>query len=208
MRPTMTTEPPTSPEDPSEDLSEDPAGSTAVGEALRTVLGSEPDPGLIRDLVAQRWPIGVLTSLRDLAVNALEQQGGYCQRMRLALESQDEEPTHVLGRLLIHDLMQFFAWTRIPADDALRWIEVLAGAPDKDAADTISEALTPQRSFRPRLPEAPALTWNRSLPAALAPLAFAAGLTLDEAVALYADGVLDEPGLRTLAGLRGYHLAP
>ena len=188
------------------DLPEGEAAVTAMEEALRAVLGSPPDPGLTRDLLGHRWSTSILADVRTLAVHALNQQGGYVQRMRLALNQQDEHPTHILGRLLLNDLMQCCAWTRLPADDAIRWIEVLAGAPNEDAADTIAKTLTPQRFFQPDLPEAPAATWSRNLPAALAPLAFTAGLTLDEATALHASGSLDAPGLRALAGLRGYRL--
>lgn len=172
------------------------------------VLGYSVGSAWPRDLLAQHWPAAVVAALGQCTEFVLTHHTGYYEQIRHTFDEQDAAPTHITGRLLLGDLIHLWHPEHCPApQDALRWIEVLAGAPDITTVRTIEAALTRARTFRPNLPEPPAYEWSRILPATLAPLAYATGFTLEEATTLHAAGRLDEPGLRILAGLRGFHLA-
>lgn len=84
----------------------------------------------------------------------------------------------------------------------LPWLRVLADTADSSAtlATWLEEWNAPWLDN-----PSPIIEWNDRF-ADLAPLVFAAGLTLDEAVDRQAAGALDESSLRVMAGLRGYHL--
>lgn len=190
---------------------ESPAQRAAISEMAdtwRRVTGGRPELGLARDLVAKNWPVTIIEAAGHLAEHAVTQQTGYAQQFAAAIGDRPEGPTRALAALLLHDLLGFIAAAPdTPPQDAVHWLEIVAGAPDMATARAIEDLLDTFPTYQRRRTEPPAVAWNRALTGALAPLAFAAGLTLDEAAAMHTAGRLDEPGLRTLAGLRGYRLA-
>lgn len=87
-------------------------------------------------------------------------------------------------------------------DEALGWTAVAAGAEHYRGEVWADGQIAHAADGQP----APVAIWHAAGLAGLAPLAFAGGLTVTEAVQQHATGTLHAETLRALAALRGYRL--
>lgn len=88
----------------------------------------------------------------------------------------------------------------LPVEQMFRWLKLFARATAADLSQQVSVLLG---GNTPSGEEAPIRRWH-AMVGGLAPLAWAAGLTLDEAAVQRAAGTLQVEDLRVLATLRGY----
>lgn len=91
----------------------------------------------------------------------------------------------------------------VPVSVLLPWLVMVAG--DTDAERARALLLSVRGWADPADEDVPVARWTEAL-GPVAALAWAAGLTVEEAETRAAVGTLNEAGLRVLAGLRGYLL--
>lgn len=150
-------------------------------------------PSPLREERAQALGYGTLlaTEATDLRYRGLF-PGFYRQAAALAGSHGDPVWTARLAETLVLD-------AELPAIEALAWVAVFAGYPAGGIEAARSFAADSWR---------PLLDWRSAVPVEIAPLAWAAGLTPQEARDRQVAGTLTEAGLRTMAGLRGFRLSP
>ena len=167
-----------------------------------------------------RRPVIAHYSTLDLPIEGLrlvEALADWALETGTGISRHDDDPVYALlglprirpveARDIAGDLLT--AWLRLDRQfkgldlDAAPWIAVMAGAPNRLLLKAVQDVATsdpgyPAPEFR--------TAWQKLGPAGL--MAFAAGLSLDEAQQRAAAGTLDADGLAVLAGLRGWRFPP
>jgi hypothetical protein len=156
--------------------------------------------GLARKMTALGWTAAEITRATRCARHILAHRlGTYPPTVVL---TGIDKPVGEVG-LIVGDIWKasrtLIQAGRIPLGASLDWVEAVAG--DRERSVTWhADYLTPSK---PGLRPVRLQAWSLRIPADLAPLAYAAGLTPAEAREQQARGLLSADGLRALAALRG-----
>lgn len=178
--------------------------ATFVAAYRRTRLTGDSPEG-VEAHAQDGWTTTTIERVEALAAFAVEHRTGVGSIFADHVEPEDRR-------------REAFAWleevgTRLlrtgclPRTEILGWIEAAAAAPlFEQGVSAVRTLVTRREDGHPaRVNQPTAMSaWRWQIPADLAPLAFAAGLTPTEARVRAAAGTLTADGLRTLAGLRGW----
>jgi hypothetical protein len=156
--------------------------------------------------VRNGWTIDLLEHVRELAEAAVERNAAVCSDPGPNWSSggRAEQATYSLVEL-INDWRSggrpadFLGWATIAAlaPDRATWLDVRGEEPLRpEASDPYTARVHPERQTLE--------AWSNRTHPVLAPLVYAAGLTLEEARDRYAAEDLNVTALRSLAALRGY----
>jgi hypothetical protein len=174
----------------------------ALTEAWTEVTGWVPNNGTLNSLLAAGWTVEHIHRVHRLAQHARACQTG----VHLA-----EPGSTILKTASWLTEIARFAMSRTDLDieEMLEWLTVLVASPDPNVAMAFQRLYrTDARTGGPSTdPAATVLRmWRTQLPRQIAPLAWAAGLTPEEAGLRHRTTGLPETELRMLASLRGYRL--
>ena len=159
----------------------------ALDAAWTATFGAGAPYRLAEELARDGWTPGTVARLHDLVDAALAARSGVTRAAGRPGQ---------LAALLARTAHTLVLMAPLPVDAVFDWLRVLATGPVWHAVDRpggLAYAGPGERR--------PLDVWTARVPHRLAPLAYAAGLTADEAARA---GTLDEDDLRTLAALRGH----
>ena len=114
----------------------------------------------------------------------------------------------LMTTLAIGDVMAELAWMpSMTAEQMYGWLGLIGNGPDAPANMAIEDMLCARMDAQGIHA---ALTTRSSWMSLgeIGPLAYAAGLTVDEAIERYAAGTLDHEAIVVMVGLRGWRLPP
>lgn len=163
---------------------------TQLAEAIRNTTGERRSGAMLAHYTAAGLTVERVEQIRRLAVHAVE----VGSLIVLPEAPGGRDPVLVAGGTV---LMAVIAGVEHGADmeASLAWAGVLVAEPDPERVESMRFGIG-------MLDQA----WRAAGPDR--PLAYAAGLTVEEAQARLAVGTLDIDGLGALAALRGYRLLP
>lgn len=166
-------------------------------DAWRAGFAYSIESSSFRKMAALGWTPAHITSIVGLATHAFE------QRTALYAANQFSDVEYAIGydigTILVRPLIAY----DVPGDEAVTWLTMAASAPT-------SETVTGIVMLTAEDPQNPATgtllnSWRR-LPKVLGPLAWAAGLTVQEASDRHQAGRLTAEELLTLLSLQGFRL--
>ncbi len=174
-----------------------PPEERALTRAFGRHLGLSLNPDRARAWVAAGWRAADAETIAAMSAAAVAAGSSHGRRYR----AEPAGLTKRLGEVVV-------AWhihCRLSRPEVLGWLAVLAAAPSDADARALEDLVEGSRSFRqqagPARGTAEITRW-RALPVELGPLAWAAGLSAEEAAR-----DPDPAELRLLAGLRGFRVA-
>jgi hypothetical protein len=173
----------------------DPAAPLAA--ALRDLHGAHLSDQEITGYRLYGWTAEHVATVGVLARWATTHEAALARRLG---KSAPQVWWRAVGQALARSGHRLVQDRAIPVGDALPWLTLLAGTIDTDEYDALDTFLFPATLTRGR----PFFDWLAL--GSAGPLAWAAGLSLDEARRRVKPGDLDADVLRTLAGLRGFRL--
>lgn len=166
----------------------------ALAQARITLLGDTN--GAIWDaLIEAGWTPNCYAAIRRLAEHAATLGNP------IAIRTPDD-PAQVAAERMT-DNAEWAADDGIPFAEVMPWLALVTATADRQESIRLRSSIRNWAEDRPE--NVPCGTWTYRV-GPLGALAWAAGLSIEEASLAAAAGTLDETRLRTLAGLRGWRL--
>ncbi|MPQ99093.1 hypothetical protein GB931_14415 [Modestobacter sp. I12A-02628] len=167
-------------------------------------LGLALNPERARAWAAGGWRADDVEAIAAMSAAAVEGGSFYGRQYR----AETAGLRHRLGEVAV----SWYIHCRLTRPEVLGWLRVVAGAPSADEARAVEALIGSSRRGRvhgdPRaLDDADVTRW-RALPVDVGPLAWAAGLSVEEADERRRSGSADTGELHLLAALRGFRIDP